>query len=164
MTATNPFWQFSLAFYKNPTMTDLCLKLQDVRGVDVNLLLYAIWRASLTEVVELQSLQSVEAVSVQWRDQVVRPLRRVRKILRAKPEFADSSEQLLQLELNTEHHQQRLMHACTISVGVGATVAASLELNMGVLWQHYQLPALGLLPVLHEINLVLRSWPVDPTG
>jgi len=42
------FWQFSLAFYQQPEVKTLCLKLQDDHAMNVNILLFLLWY-SLTE-------------------------------------------------------------------------------------------------------------------
>jgi len=43
----NPFWDFSLAVYRRPGVAAACLRLQDEAGVDVNLLLYFCWLATV---------------------------------------------------------------------------------------------------------------------
>ena len=46
-SVASPFWQFSLAFYRQPGVADACIRLQEEAGVDVNLLLFLLWQASL---------------------------------------------------------------------------------------------------------------------
>jgi uncharacterized protein (TIGR02444 family) len=41
------FWRFSLAFYARPGMADALIGLQDRAGLDVNLMLFALWRGAL---------------------------------------------------------------------------------------------------------------------
>jgi len=41
------FWRFSLAFYARPGMADALIALQDRAGLDVNLMLFALWRGAL---------------------------------------------------------------------------------------------------------------------
>ena len=43
----SPFWQFSLRFYRLPGVAEACIELQEQAGVDVNLLLFLLWQASL---------------------------------------------------------------------------------------------------------------------
>lgn len=140
MTEANPFWQFSLALYEQPGISKLCLGLQERCDADVNLLLYTVWRASRGEQVGLQSLAMVEAACAHWRDQVLRPLRGVRQRLRTMPAFIARSDQLLQVELELEHHQQDLMYACRVDVNNEGSVQACLNHNLEVLWQHSGLP------------------------
>jgi uncharacterized protein (TIGR02444 family) len=37
LPGVNPFWEFSLAFYAEPGVAPACLAMQDLEGVDVNL-------------------------------------------------------------------------------------------------------------------------------
>ena len=39
----NNFWQYSVAFYREPGITEACLKLQNQHGFDVNLVLFCLW-------------------------------------------------------------------------------------------------------------------------
>ncbi len=125
--------------------------------MDVNLLLYAVWRGSRGENLEPQSLARVEAASAQWRDQVLRPLRAVRQQLRAMPEFEASSHRLLRVELGLERHQQDLMYACQVAARGGYRLQESLDYNLGVLWQHSELPESELPRALELVSEVLRS-------
>ncbi len=43
----SPFWRFSLRFYRQPKVADACIALQEEAGVDVNLLLFLLWHATL---------------------------------------------------------------------------------------------------------------------
>ena len=38
------FWRFSVQFYRQPAVAEVCLLLQDEFGIDVNLLLFVLWR------------------------------------------------------------------------------------------------------------------------
>jgi hypothetical protein len=42
---TNPFWTFSLEIYSSKAVQEACVELQDVSGVDVNVMLYVLWLA-----------------------------------------------------------------------------------------------------------------------
>ena len=75
----HPFWNYSLAVYARAGVADACLRLQDDRGADVNILLYCCWRAAVgdgpLDGVALTTLVSRVAA---WRDGVIRTLRDVR--------------------------------------------------------------------------------------
>ena len=43
----SPFWQFSVKFYAMPGVADACIALQDKARVDVNVLFFLLWNATL---------------------------------------------------------------------------------------------------------------------
>jgi uncharacterized protein (TIGR02444 family) len=80
-------WRFSLAFYALPGVADALVALQDRRGLDVNLMLFALWlgvsgRAALDK----DMLATAERVTGTLRSEIVEPLRRLRRKLRNHPD------------------------------------------------------------------------------
>jgi uncharacterized protein (TIGR02444 family) len=81
------FWRFSLAFYEQPGVADALIKLQDRDGFDVNLVLFALWFGiSGRGVLGGGSLAAAEQVAGPLRNEVVEPLRRLRRKLRHHPD------------------------------------------------------------------------------
>jgi uncharacterized protein (TIGR02444 family) len=76
------FWQFSLAFYAQPPVAAACLDLQDHAGIDVNLLLYLLFLATHHRQVGRDDVARIDATIAVWREQVVLPLRNVRRQLK----------------------------------------------------------------------------------
>src|SRR5882757_1367521 len=76
------FWRFSLGFYRQPGVADACIALQDGCGVDVNILLLFLWLATANRSVPLAAAQAVCAKAGPWRDDVVVPLRTLRRRLK----------------------------------------------------------------------------------
>jgi uncharacterized protein (TIGR02444 family) len=118
MAAANPFWDFSLAVYRRPGVAAACLRLQDEAGVDVNLLLYFCWlatvqAAALDEAVVRQAVARTEL----WREDVVRPLRALRRRMKDGIEGmpSESAEALRtevkRIELQSERLQQDMLFA-----------------------------------------------------
>lgn len=112
------FRDYSLALYAEPEVENCCLKLQDRLGADVNMLLLCCWlaargRDSLGEDV----IRGILARTAPWRDQVVLPLRAVRRRLKGQPgaPFAGVTAALyksvLAAELDAEHVVQLVMAA-----------------------------------------------------
>ncbi|WP_372398859.1 TIGR02444 family protein [Azospirillum sp. HJ39] len=131
----NPFWDFSLAVYGRPGVPAACLALQDRRGVDVNLLLFAAW-AGLECAAGLSgdALSRIDSAVSGWRDEVVLPLRALRR--RAKAEDDAFYRRMKAAELEAERVQQdRLFAAATVAglaprPGGGMALAAA---NMALL-------------------------------
>ncbi len=77
-------WDYALRLYSDADVAAACLRLQERRALDVNLLLFCIWAAAsgrgrLSEA-ELEA--GIEA-GAHWQDEVVAPLRHVRRYLKA---------------------------------------------------------------------------------
>jgi uncharacterized protein (TIGR02444 family) len=79
-------WRFSLTVYQKPGVSDACLLLQDRYGCNVTLLLFAAW-AGAEQGVVLTADEMAAAVGTvgAWHDEVVEPLRAVRRRLKHGP-------------------------------------------------------------------------------
>jgi uncharacterized protein (TIGR02444 family) len=79
-------WDFAVDLYGAPGVSEACLALQDRHGCDVNVLLFATWMGTVRRD-KLSRGDMAEAIaSVQgWRDEVVRPLRAIRRRLKSGP-------------------------------------------------------------------------------
>jgi uncharacterized protein (TIGR02444 family) len=112
----NPFWDFSLAVYRMPSVAEARLRLQDEAGVDVNLLLYFCWVATVRDKAldDSEIRKAVEATDA-WRDRVVRPLREIRRSMKGgvpgmAPESAEAlRSEVKRIELQGERLQQDLL-------------------------------------------------------
>lgn len=113
----NGLWPFSLAVYGRPGVAEACLSLQDRHGLDVNLLLFCCWAGSCGRALDQAGLAAAEMAVATWRNQVVRPLRALRR--RMKREWAgfDSVEvealrqRLKAAELEAERLEQSRLAA-----------------------------------------------------
>jgi len=77
-------WAFALQLYQRPSASTICLKLQAEAGVDVMMLLVAIFAVTRRGLrLSPADIAEMSAVCEPWRDQIVQPLRRVRTILKA---------------------------------------------------------------------------------
>lgn len=102
----NPFWLFSLRIYAEPVVAELCLRLQDEFGVNVNLLLFCCWLDVNGIDKGEHFLHSVEAAVKQWQTEVVQPLRRVRRWVDA----GDFYQRLKAVELEAERLEQDMLY------------------------------------------------------
>jgi uncharacterized protein (TIGR02444 family) len=127
----NPFWRFSLAVYAAPGVAAECLALQDTSGVDINVLLFCAW-LSVTKrsVLTAQDLAAIEAAVQPWRDAVIRPMRGVRRDIKAMPDSANDDVAALRkdaaaLELRAEQVEQAMLYRLmpTLSAPPAATTA-----------------------------------------
>jgi uncharacterized protein (TIGR02444 family) len=115
--ADNPFWDFSLTVYRKPGVPEACLLLQDEAGVDVNLLLFFCWLATTRDsALDEAAIRDIAARTADWRDNVVRPLRGVRRWMKGRADgiSAESAEglrsEVKRLELASERLQQDMLY------------------------------------------------------
>ena len=131
----NPFWNYSLALYARAEVAKTCLALQDRLGLDVNVLLFCCWAGSRGRTLSRDEIEGLIAATRGWREQVVLPLRGVRRRLKSDALELGPAAQALRAdvksaELAAEAIQQDLMHkALTLPKGptVPEIVAANLR-------------------------------------
>jgi uncharacterized protein (TIGR02444 family) len=107
----NPLWDYASTTYGLEGVASVCLVLQDRFGVDVNLLLYAAWLAHLQQRLGATHVEALDACVSDWRDQVVRPLRALRRQLYAVAGAGEFYEGVKALELQAERVQLDSMYA-----------------------------------------------------
>jgi uncharacterized protein (TIGR02444 family) len=110
----HPFWNFSLEIYAAEGVSEACLDLQERRGCDVNILLFCCWLgASGRPTLTADRLRALLKACAPWQDEVVKPLRAVRRLLKdrpwneALPETVDATRRRVSdAELAAEHAEQ----------------------------------------------------------
>ncbi len=93
----NSFWKYSLKLWQNKTLQDTLLQLQDAQEFRINLLLFAMW-AGMENIDIKPHLQTIDACARNWYEEVVAPLRQVRKSLAKHALRAKIQESELQAE------------------------------------------------------------------
>jgi uncharacterized protein (TIGR02444 family) len=134
-------WRFSRAFYARPGVSEALIALQDREGLDVNLILFALWRG-VSGLSRLSSEELVIAVdSVRpIRTAVVVPLRALRRQIRFDPD-ADVQrlrERIKRLEIAAERVVQYRLASIprtpaddTSRAACAATALTNLALYLG---------------------------------
>ena len=135
------FWRFSLYFYELPAVAQALLALQDRDGLDINLILFALWFGiSGRGRLDSDALTAAERAIGKIRAEIVEPLRSLRRKLKEHP---DSDVQRLRegikaLELEGEKLvQTRLARFAGSALGEisaedrRATAVANLILYLG---------------------------------
>lgn len=94
-------WQFALAFYGREGVANACLKLQELVGADVNVLIFSIYAATHHHcLLSTAQLAEADAAVQPWRSDVIVSLRRVRVRLRTGPSPApNSSTEMLRTQI-----------------------------------------------------------------
>lgn len=129
-TVGSPFWQFSLQFYRQPAVAAACLSLQDEAGVDVNVLLFLLWCATLRRRLSATEIGDLGRDCDAWGSAAVIPLRRLRRALKAPPPLIAPGEaeafrsKIKAAELEAERLQQEAMYQRMQSAKLGEEVHA----------------------------------------
>jgi uncharacterized protein (TIGR02444 family) len=115
----SPFWRFSLRIYRQPGVADACIALQDECGVDVNVLLFLLWLAADKKLIPARNARAVCEQAALWHDDVVVPLRTLRRKLKGGSTLvAHNTAELFRtrikaVELEAERLQQEALFALT---------------------------------------------------
>ena len=110
----NPLWCFSLAFYREPGVEPILLTLQNRFEADINLLLLCCWLASQQRRLSPVALELLLALSADWQARCVRPLRVLRRHLKARGGAEQFREQVKALELEAERLQQQQLYELSV--------------------------------------------------
>jgi uncharacterized protein (TIGR02444 family) len=137
--AGEAFWRFSLALYARPGMAEALIALQDRAGLDVNLMLFALWAGAVRRVrLDAAALAAGEAAIGGLRGDVIKPLRALRRRLKADPDpdLRELRRKILAVELAAERRVQHRLAAMLDGVDRTeserlATAEANLALYVG---------------------------------
>jgi uncharacterized protein (TIGR02444 family) len=115
----SPFWRFSLRLYRQPGVADACIALQDECGVDVNVLLFFLWLAAEKKLIPALNANAVCEQAGLWHDDVVAPLRALRRKLKGGSTLIEANTaelfrtRIKAVELEAERLQQEALFAMT---------------------------------------------------
>jgi uncharacterized protein (TIGR02444 family) len=129
------FWRFSLVLYSRPGVAQALLRLQDRDGCDVNLMLFALWcGAVLRRRLDAADLATAEAAAAPLRDDVVTPVRTLRRRLKsaAEPDAQELRRQVAALELAAERRVQYRLATLIATKGGEPDPVAAAEANLGL--------------------------------
>jgi len=110
-------WDFALRLYAAPGVGDACLTLQDESGVDVPVLLFSAWLAKRSVPLAEGELDRIDGLVADWRNDVVKPLRTIRRRLKGglPPAPTKETETLRNgvkgVELNSEKIELAVLEA-----------------------------------------------------
>jgi|SRR6185295_5471847 len=125
------FWRFSLRFYALPDVASACIELQDKAGVDVNLMLFLLFLADNNRTVSRGEVARLDERIAPWRDQVVGPLRDLRRRLKTgigdipAGESEGFRNMVKRIELEAERLEQSRLERDAAVVGVAASSRAT---------------------------------------
>lgn len=124
LSASQPLWDFAVAVYARPGVRELCLRLQDEHGLDVDVLLAAAWAAHQGLRLDAAAAGALDEAARPVRERFTLPIRELRRGAAHDPEL---KQHLLAAELRAERLAiQALYAALPRASAPGASVAENL--------------------------------------
>ncbi|MGQ7792483.1 TIGR02444 family protein [Faunimonas sp. B44] len=125
-----PHWRFALAVYGRPGVAEACLLLQDSCGVDVNVLLVALFSARAGRPLSPSGIAAADAAIARWREEVVRPLRVVRRAMKSEAAVFGGDGEMVRnrvkaAELAAEQLEQAVLAGAVAAMAPGEGPADS---------------------------------------
>jgi uncharacterized protein (TIGR02444 family) len=163
----SPFWRFSLRFYRQPGVADACIALQDGCGVDVNILLFFLWLAVTRRCVPSAVAKAVCVKVASWRDEVVVPLRTLRRRLKDGSSLVERGAielfrtRIKAIELESERLQQEAMFA--LAVGLATENAPTVEVAARANVAAYE-QALGRTLAPDAVSVLVTALPASESA
>ncbi len=128
----HPFWEFSLATYGRDGVADACIALQEAHGADVNILLFCAWAGCNGVRLGRPQIEAACEAVREWHEEIVRPLRSVRRRLKSPVDGAPPGElqpalraRVQKTEIDAEHIEQLRLAALADALEAGAPGAAA---------------------------------------
>jgi uncharacterized protein (TIGR02444 family) len=131
-------WRFSCAFYAQPGVSEALLALQDRAGLDVNLILFALWQGACgRRRLSHAEVMAAERSAGPIRAAIVLPLRALRRKLRSDrdADIQRLRERIKTLEIAAERIVQRRLarFAATLAGDAAPTArAAAAQANLAL--------------------------------
>ena len=128
----HPFWDFSLAAYGREGVADACIALQEAHGADVNILLFCAWAGCKGVRLDRPQIEAACEAVREWHEEIVRPLRSVRRRLKTAVDGAPPGElqpvlraRIQKIEIDAEHIEQLRLAALADALEAGEPGAAA---------------------------------------
>ena len=105
-------WSFSEQTYALPEVENICLKLQNDYDADINIILYCIWAAQQSVVLNEDDARLLIKTTEPWQQNILKPLRDARKMMKqhiiAMPSnmLDQTVSNIGEMELHAEHMSQ----------------------------------------------------------
>lgn len=112
-------WDWALAAYRKPGVSEACLDLQDTAGQNVCLLLWAAWGVETGQTLDADARADACDIARSWEDAAIGPLRAVRRRLKGRILDMDDTareavrDQVKAVELTAERHLLAALEAAS---------------------------------------------------
>ena len=170
------FWDYSVALYGRAGVEAACLELQQRHRIDVNLVLLCLWLGERGTALDGEALARLCHAADRWQLEVVRPLRNLRRRLKARVADREPNsvagdwtglaatirERAIALEIDAEHLEQvhlgRVAAALPASAKAGPALAGA---NLRHYWRFDRRDHKALRTLLEQAFAQARASDLD---
>ncbi len=110
MKTKNPLWRFSKNIYRKGEVSETLLHLQDKFSIDVNMILFVAWLASINRSITTSDIQDAQKLVSLWRTKIIVPIRNIRRSARNFPDTDYLYADLKKLEIDTEKEELKILY------------------------------------------------------
>ena len=106
----SPLWRFSNNIYRKEGVSEILLHVQDKFSIDVNMILFVAWLASVNRSLTASDIQDAQKLVSLWRTKVIVPVRNIRRSVK---DFSDTDylyEDVKKLEIDTEKEELKILY------------------------------------------------------
>jgi uncharacterized protein (TIGR02444 family) len=125
------FWDWALAAYRAPGVSEACLTLQDTHGQNVPLLLWSAWTAATGRVLDEETIEAACDAARAWEGAAIGPLRAIRRTLKGPiPDIGDAGREALRDQVKAvELAAERALMTDLEALVAGSTGAPTATLD-----------------------------------
>ena len=106
----SPLWRFSNNIYRKEGVSEILLHVQDKFSIDVNMILFVAWLASVNRSLTASDIQDAQKLVSLWRTKVIVPVRNIRRSVK---DFSGTDylyEDVKKLEIDTEKEELKILY------------------------------------------------------
>ena len=116
MKTKNPLWRFSKNIYRKGEVSETLLHLQDKFSIDVNMILFVAWLASINRSITSLDIQDAQKLVSLWRTKIIVPIRNIRRSVRNFPDTDYLYANIKKLEIDTEKEELKILYDNYIAI------------------------------------------------
>ena len=125
----SPLWRFSNNIYRKEGVSEILLHVQDKFFIDVNMILFVAWLASINRSLTATDIQDAQKLVSLWRVMVIVPVRNIRRSLKDFSGIDYLYEDVKKLEIDSEKEELKILYEKTfVPFVLSTTVLAEFRI------------------------------------
>ena len=128
MNNNNPLWRFSTNIYMKEGVSEILLHAQDKYSVDVNMILFAAWLASINRSLTETDIETAQKLVKLWRTGIIIPIRKIRKVVKKIPGTDFFYESIKKVEIDVEKEEVKILYNKFLELSTDQSSKLKLDL------------------------------------